>query len=57
MIVKKLAKLTPDEDRIWQKYFAWYCDNGWTDEQADKKAWGDLQNEFPRMREFDGAEK
>ena len=52
---EKLAKLTPEEDRIWTKYITFYIDDGWTDEKADKKAWEDLITEFPRLKEFQGA--
>ncbi len=38
---KKIAVLTPEENKAW-------------DEDADQSTWKDLQNEFPRLQEFDG---
>lgn len=50
------AKLTPEENRRWEMYFAAFVDEGDTDEAADTKTWELLQQEFPRLQEFDGAE-
>jgi hypothetical protein len=51
------AKLTPEEDRAWEEAFLLYLDEGKTDAQADRAAWKDVQQQFPRLREFSGAEK
>ncbi len=52
---RKLTMLTPHEDHCWVFAFNFYCEQGKTDEQADKLAWRDMQMEFPRLRGFDGC--
>jgi hypothetical protein len=52
---KKLATLTPEEDKAWVFAFNYYLEEGKTENQADKMAWRDLKKEFPRLREFDGC--
>jgi hypothetical protein len=51
----KLAELTAEEQRAWNNYFAFYCNEGWVDDEAAELTWKDLQAEFPRLREFDGC--
>jgi len=53
----RLATLTPEEDQAWVKAFVYYLDEGRTDAQADAAAWADLQEQFPRLKDFDGAKK
>ena len=51
------TKLTPEEEKAWVNYFGLYVDSeGMTDEDADLAAWRDMQNEFPRLKQFDGCE-
>ena len=52
---RKLAQLTPAEDRAWGNYFGYYKDHGWTDAEADKLAWADLCKEFPWLNDYDGC--
>ncbi len=33
-----------------------YVDEGKSDDEAAELAWKDLQKEFPRLRDFEGAE-
>jgi hypothetical protein len=53
---KRLAKLTPEEDKVWTDFFSWYVDSGWTDNKAGRLAWIDLVQVFPRLKDYDGAE-
>jgi hypothetical protein len=53
---KRLAKLSIEEDKVWVEFFTWYLENGWVDEEADQLAWKDLQQAFPRLQAFEGAE-
>jgi len=53
---KPLATLTPEEDRIWSKYFEFYVDDyGASDDEAGHLAWRDLVSEFPRLKRYRGA--
>jgi hypothetical protein len=52
---KKLARLTPKEDRSWVIAFCYYVDDGCSDLKADASAWRDICEEFPRLREYDGC--
>jgi hypothetical protein len=52
---RKLAVLTPAEEKAWQFAFEFYLDDGLTDDEADSLAWRDVQREFPRLRAFDGC--
>lgn len=52
---KKRAKLTPEEDKAWTQKFIFYIDEGKTELQADKQAWKEMVEEFPRLKNFDGA--
>jgi len=53
---KKLAVLTPEEDKAWETAFLFYQDEGWTDDEADENAWTDLQQTHPRLKAFDGID-
>lgn len=51
------AKLTPEENQSWEALFAYYVDEeALSDNEADAATWKDLQEQFPRLQEFDGAE-
>jgi hypothetical protein len=52
---KKLARLTPQEDRSWVIAFCYYVDDGYSDLKADGLAWRDVCEEFPRLREYGGC--
>jgi hypothetical protein len=52
---RKLATLTPAENRDWEYFFSWYLNNGFTESQADRKAWKDLQQKYPRLKKFQGC--
>lgn len=55
--MKRLAKLTPEENKAWEAAFTYYLvDRCETDDNTDRLAWDDLVIQFPRLREFDGAE-
>jgi hypothetical protein len=49
---RRLAKLTPREDRCWVFAFSYYLDEGRTEARADKLAWRDLRDEFPRLKQY-----
>jgi|SRR5579859_1123985 len=53
--MKRLARFTDEEERAWQHAFAFYLDHGMSDDQADAAAWKDVQEEFPRLKDYDGA--
>jgi hypothetical protein len=53
--IRRLATLTPFEDKCWVFAFCYYLDQVKTDLQADKLAWRDLRLEFPRLRQYDGC--
>lgn len=52
---KKLATLTAEEDADWVRFFNWYCENGWTNDEADRLAWQDMQVQYERLQTFDGC--
>lgn len=52
---RNLAQLTDAEEKAWQQAFAYYLDEGMTEEEADAVAWADLQQQFPRLKAYDGA--
>ena len=52
---KKLARLSPQEDRSWVIAFCYYVDDGCSDLKADRLAWRDVCDEFPRLRGYDGC--
>lgn len=52
---RKLATLTPAENRDWEWFFSWYLNNGFTQRQADRNAWKDLQAKYPRLRKYQGC--
>src|SRR5579872_7475640 len=52
---RKLATLTPAENRDWEWFFSWYLNNGFTEINADRKAWKDMQALYPRLRKFRGC--
>ena len=54
--MKKLAKLTTEENKSWDKYFAFYVEQGMSDHDAAEQTWKDLQSEFPRLRKYEGAQ-
>jgi hypothetical protein len=54
-VPRKLATLTPYEDKCWVFAFCFYLDEGRSDAQADRLAWGELQLEFPRLRRYQGC--
>jgi len=41
--------LTSGEDYEWTKIFTAYLDEGWSDADADKLTWLDMQNKFSRL--------
>jgi hypothetical protein len=52
---RKLATLKPQENRDWEYYFSWYKNNGLTDIEADRNAWRDLQQQYPRLKKYKGC--
>lgn len=52
---EKLAHLTPEEDKTWDKTWEFYVNEGYDDNAAGKLTWQDLQIQFPRLQEYDGA--
>ena len=52
---QKLATLTQEEDNEWVALFSYYIDKKYSQKKADKYALEDLQEQFPRLKEFDGC--
>ena len=52
---RKLATLSPEENRDWEYFFSWYMNNGFTERQADRNAWRDLQQKYPRLKKYQGC--
>ncbi len=52
---KRIARLTPLENRCWVFAFCFYLTKGMTNLHADHLAWRDLQMEFPRLRKYHGC--
>lgn len=50
----KKATLTAEEDKAWVNIFEYYINEGKSDTQADKLAWKDLQEQFPRLKNYSG---
>jgi len=51
---RRLATLTPFEDKRWVFAFCFYVDDGYTDVRADRLAWRDMCADFPRLRGYAG---
>lgn len=54
---KKLATLTPEEDRAWVQALNFHLEHGDTISRADRLAWQEACERFPRLREYDGAKR
>lgn len=53
---RRLAKLNPYEDRCWVFAFCYHRDVGKQGErEADRRAWRDMRDEFPRLRAYRGC--
>lgn len=53
---KRLATLTPYEDKCWVFAFRYHRDVGKQgDAEADRRAWRDIRREFPRLMRYDGC--
>lgn len=50
----KLATLSLEENDFWENIFAYYVEEGYDDDEADKLAWEEMQEEFPRLLKYDG---
>jgi len=49
------AKLTAAEDAFWTKAFSSYVNSGKSEAAADRLAWKETREQFPRLRAFSGA--
>jgi hypothetical protein len=49
------AMLTPEEDSAWNHAWEYYVNQGYDDNTAGQMAWKDIQQQFPRLREYQGA--
>jgi hypothetical protein len=54
---KRLARLGWVEEHAWLVYFSWFCNNHVDNRpsRADKYTWSMMQNEFPRLKNYDGC--
>lgn len=55
-MAKRLAQFTDAEEKAWQHAFAFYLDQGMSETRADAAAWAEVQEQFPRLKAYDGAE-
>lgn len=53
--MKRLARLTRAEEKAWESAFRFHCVARKGEIRAANAAWRDLQEEFPRLRRYDGA--
>ena len=51
---KLICKLTPKEDKIWEKGFIYYLDEGKSDSVADKKIFDDMKKDLTRLKKCTG---
>jgi hypothetical protein len=55
-VKRKLARLNAAEEHVWEHAFRYHVIDGKQgQDRAAYLAWRDLQREFPRLREYDGA--
>jgi len=52
---RKLARLSPYEDKCWVFALCYWLDRGKTDDEASRLAWRDVQLEFPRLQKYEGC--
>jgi hypothetical protein len=52
---RKLARMSPYEDKCWVFALCYWLDRGKTDEEAGRLAWRDIQLEFPRLQKYEGC--
>lgn len=52
---RRKARLTPEQNRAWEKAFQFHVESGKSDSSADRLAWRDLVAEFPSLKKFSGA--
>lgn len=52
---KRLAVLTPEQEKRWTQLFDTAVMNGESDESADESAWQGLVEEWPELAQFDGC--
>jgi hypothetical protein len=50
---KKLAQLTPEEERAREKAIDFYRYIGKSDAEATRLAWADVQKAFPRLKAYE----
>lgn len=46
------ATLTREETQNWAYYARWYKHNGWAGADAERNAWYDLLQKYPRLTRF-----
>jgi len=52
----KRATLTAEENKVWESTFAFYVEEeGMSDSRADRATWKEMQEQFPRLRAFQGC--
>jgi hypothetical protein len=55
---RKLVRLTRKEAKAWDFAFAMYAEptsSKKRDKQAAEMAWRDMQEDFPRLKKYDGC--
>ncbi len=54
--MKKLARLNPAEEKAWEHAFRYHLTTSKQgQDEAGRRAWRDLQREFPRLQSYRGA--
>lgn len=52
-MVSRIAELTKEEDKYWQKVFSQAMNEGVSEMNADKQAFQETKKKFPRLKKFD----
>ena len=52
---KRLATLKPAENKAWIDAFNQYLGTGYSSHGADRNAWREIQEQFPRLKKYDGC--
>ncbi len=52
---RKLARMSPYEDKCWVFALCYWLDRGKSDDEASRLAWRDVQLEFPHLQKHEGC--
>lgn len=55
MSKRKLVQLTAEQNKVWTKLFEHEANSGCSGKEADRRAWVGLCEQYPELRQYDGA--